>query len=494
VQAEVAGPAREKGAVMIRQLTIGKKLMTSFGTAFVLTLLLGYSSMTAIGSLASLLDAAVGKTAHKLDLAGRIRASVYSMRWSARGIVLSSALKDDEDHRKAIETFRKSAQEITAVLAELRPMLVTSEGREAADHIEGGLTSWKQFADEMIQLCEAGRLQEADQVRKTRQRPSAATIEAAADVILRLEQQLLAQSVRDGDAAVSGSRRLALLLVGLSLVVGVVVFLVVRQVGAGLRRLAADMAKGADQVASAAGQLSSASQSLAQGASEQAASLEETSASSEQINAMTRKSADSSREAAELAAQVDRRVGVANGQLELLDASMSHIKAGGEKVAKIVKVIEGIAFQTNILALNAAVESARAGEAGRGFAVVADEVRNLAQRSAEAARDTAVLIQESVTSSRDGHIKLEQVDEAVRSITGSVAQVKVLIEQVHIGSQEQSRGIHAIAKALTQIDQVTQMTAANAEQSASASEQLSAQSEMLRGVVDELTSMVGRGD
>ncbi|MGA3042537.1 MAG: methyl-accepting chemotaxis protein [Bryobacteraceae bacterium] len=155
------------------------------------------------------------------------------------------------------------------------------------------------------------------------------------------------------------------------------------------------------------------------------------------------------------------------------------------------KVIDEIAFQTNILALNAAVEAARAGEAGMGFAVVADEVRNLAQRCAQAAKDTAALIEESMAKSHDGMGKLDHVAEAIRSITESAAKVKTLVDEVNLGSQEQARGIEQIAKAIVQMEQVTQKNAANAEESASASEELSGQAETMKSVVGQLRALVG---
>ncbi len=155
-----------------------------------------------------------------------------------------------------------------------------------------------------------------------------------------------------------------------------------------------------------------------------------------------------------------------------------------------IKVIDEIAFQTTILALNAAVEAARAGEAGMGFAVVADEVRNLAQRSAQAARDTATLIEESISRSTSGKLKVDQVAESIRTITGEAEKAKTLADDVNVGSQEQLKGIEEIGKAIAQMEQTTQATAANAEQSAAASEQLKAQSETLNGIAVRMSEML----
>jgi methyl-accepting chemotaxis protein/methyl-accepting chemotaxis protein-1 (serine sensor receptor) len=169
---------------------------------------------------------------------------------------------------------------------------------------------------------------------------------------------------------------------------------------------------------------------------------------------------------------------------------MEEIQSSSRKISKIIKVIDEIAFQTNILALNAAVEAARAGEAGMGFAVVADEVRNLAQRCAGAARDTASLIEESIAKSTDGKSKVDLVTAAIRAVTAQAAEVKTLVQEVHLGSQEQARGIGQISTAITHMDELTQKTASTAEESASASEELNAQSEVLREAANRLTAMV----
>jgi methyl-accepting chemotaxis protein/methyl-accepting chemotaxis protein-1 (serine sensor receptor) len=189
-----------------------------------------------------------------------------------------------------------------------------------------------------------------------------------------------------------------------------------------------------------------------------------------------------------------RKFADANRSLDELVTAMGGIAASSDKISRIIKTIDEIAFQTNILALNAAVEAARAGEAGMGFAVVADEVRNLAQRCAQAARETAALIEESIASAGDGKAKVDRMADVIRGITEESARVATLVDQVSQDSQEQVRGIDQIGKAISQIEQVTQRAAASAEECASAAEELDAQSESLQESVARITAMVGGGD
>ena len=274
---------------------------------------------------------------------------------------------------------------------------------------------------------------------------------------------------------------------------GLLNFFIIVGVNKALKRAVTELSEGAEQVSSASGQVSGSSQSLAQGASEQAASLEETSASSEEMSSMTRKNAENSQQAAAVMHDVSRRVAEANRTLADMMTSMDEIGASSNKISKIIKVIDEIAFQTNILALNAAVEAARAGEAGMGFAVVAEEVRNLAQRSAQAAKDTASLIEDSILKSTEGSRKLGEVAGSIHAITEGAGKVRTLVDEVEASCKEQAQGIEQISKAVSRMDAVTQRTAANAEESASASEELNAQSQALMAVVEQLQALVGAG-
>ncbi len=263
-----------------------------------------------------------------------------------------------------------------------------------------------------------------------------------------------------------------------------------RQLGH-LTKVTTGLSDAVDEVNRAAGGISGVSQSLAQGSSEQAASLEETSASLEEMASMTRTNADNARQADALMGEAARVVETANSSMGQLATSMQEVSAASQETAKIIKTIDEIAFQTNLLALNAAVEAARAGEAGAGFAVVADEVRALAMRAAEAAKNTASLIEGTVAKVKDGSELMAKTAEVFSQVTDSTGKVKELVAEIAAASAEQSQGVDQINKAVNEMNQVTQQTAANAEESASASEELNAQSEQMRGYVTELTTIVG---
>jgi methyl-accepting chemotaxis protein len=278
----------------------------------------------------------------------------------------------------------------------------------------------------------------------------------------------------------------------IALGIGVVLsWLITTSITKPVKRIIEGLTQGSEQVSSAAGQVSAASQSLAEGSTEQAAGLEETSSSLEEMASMTKQNADNAQQANTLASEAQKAANNGTEAMQRMSSAIQDIQKSSDETAKIIKVIDEIAFQTNLLALNAAVEAARAGEAGKGFAVVAEEVRNLAMRSAEAAKNTSEMIEESVKNSKNGVDIAEEVGKVLEEIVQSVGKTTDLVSEIAAASQEQAQGIDQVNTAMAQMDKVTQQNAANAEESASASEELSAQAESMNDVVDDLVNLVG---
>ena len=298
----------------------------------------------------------------------------------------------------------------------------------------------------------------------------------------------------DFDAIVKGYHAVIKTMGGMILVIsipGVVLSMWFgRSIGRRIQTIIDELKVGAREVVEAADQVSSASRVLAEGANTQAASLEETSASLEEMSSMTRRNAEGAQKTNELARHARLSADTGVNDMVAMNQAMLGIQSASQQIAKIIKTIDEIAFQTNILALNAAVEAARAGEAGLGFAVVADEVRNLAQRSAQAAKETADKIQSAVSVTAQGVKLSAKVKASLDEIVTKVREVDQLASEAAAAAKEQDQGLQQLNTVVNELDKVTQANAASSEQSASAATELRAQAGSLSTVVGQLHQLV----
>jgi methyl-accepting chemotaxis protein len=387
---------------------------------------------------------------------------------------------------KFIEEANASFDVIFTKTAALRKITRLKANLDSLDRVEKAAGDYKKAMNSLL----ANWIAVAD-ISKRRQ--------LAADKVLAAAQNTsaagLEQTNRNADettTAMSSTSTIMLIGLGLAVVIGsVLAFFITRGITRTITRIAGALAASSQQTSAAAGQVSGSSQSLAQGASEQAAALEETTSALEEMASMTRKNADTAQQAASLSGEAQLSANKGNDAMNKMSTAINDIQKSASETAKIIKVIDEIAFQTNLLALNAAVEAARAGEAGKGFAVVAEEVRNLAMRSAEAAKNTASMIEESVNNSKNGVAIAVEVGKNLEEITTAATKVNALVGEIAAASREQAQGIDQVNVAVGQMDKVTQSNAASAEESAAASEELSSQAVQLTEMVGELVALVG---
>ena len=472
-------------------MTIGAKIWAACGALVTLNLLIGGAALYSIRGLNNSSRNITTEGLPRLDACDEIRAVAKDIRLKRLLHIASpDASMMAQAESDLVGLYRKFESKMHDYQATIR----TGEDRETFGRIQPLHERYMEIWNQVRPISAAGQKQEALRLFLSQGLPASVALERAIEALKVQTSEHGKVYAAASDAAAGAARAWTWSVLLLSVAIGGALgFSIARGINTVLKQTVAELADSADQATGSASQVSSYSQSLAQGSSEQAASIEETSATSEEINAMARRNSENSRSAADLVTRSQQKFIETNHTLQQMVVAMGEINAQSGKISKIIKVIDEIAFQTNILALNAAVEAARAGEAGMGFAVVADEVRNLAQRCAQAARDTAALIEESIAKSNDGKAKVDQVATAIREITEEEDSVKTLVDEVNLGSQEQARGIEQISKAIAQMEHVTQTTSASAEESAAAAEELSAQSGKLKDVVERLAAMVGGG-
>jgi len=499
-----------KGVNAMKNIKLGTKII---GMVAILLILMAISSVFGILKMGVIGDEIKGITEQDLPLTKTITEITTNQLeqaiWFERALRYGETIQKNQSAKAAFKTAEEEFHRLNKLVNE-----ELKEGEKIAEHardnaktaherkefeeidehlkfIEKKHAGYGDYVLEVFALLHKGKLHEAEEVAEEVEKKEE-------ELDHELEQFLKKVEKFTEDAAVKAEHdeNSALMLMSIISVFATVFGLVMaifttRSITKPLNRAINELSDGSEQVASASGQVSSSSQQLAEGASEQAASLEETSSSLEEMASMTKQNADNAQQADMLMNETKQTVGKANESMKAMGQSMGEISRSGEEIGKIIKSIDEIAFQTNLLALNAAVEAARAGEHGLGFAVVADEVRNLAQRSADAAKNTADLIEEMVKKIKEGSTLVTTTDEAFQEVVNSSAKVAELVGEISAASQEQTSGIDQINKAVAEMDKVVQVNAANAEESASASEELNAQAENMKTVVSSLVALVG---
>ncbi|MFB3825584.1 MAG: methyl-accepting chemotaxis protein [Bryobacteraceae bacterium] len=474
------------------------------------SLLLSATSLRVLSAIGRSMDATVVGAVEKAELVKAAESAFERLKTESVHQQLTYTIAEMNRHTNAafasacaachapaaleenMSRLQAAGREVREGTGRLRGLVTDGASRLALDVLDRKTAGWLEHAREYLALANGGRFSEAHDILKDRMLPLLAEAESAAESVSRGQRENLAESRRRLRERIAANQRAELALVAVNLLIAGALLWVVFRIAQLLKQAIAEMREAAGRVSESADRVSASSRSLAQGANEQAASIQETSASSGQINSMTQANAANSGEAAECMAQAAMRVGEANRSVEQMAGSMREITDSGHKIRRIIKVIDEIAFQTNILALNAAVEAARAGEAGMGFAVVAEEVRNLAQRCAQAAADTAGLIEESIARSQAGNTCLDEVAAAVRSITDSSGKARKLVENVNAASREQRLGMQEITKAIGQIGQVAQSTAQHAEAACAEGGRLAAQAQTIDLVAARIGALVSR--
>lgn len=469
--------------------TISRRIIAGFAMCVLITAGLGLFAMRQVVSL----------TTNISDLNDNVIPSLVVISDISDGfqdimVILNQI--DGETSAERIAQLEKKNGERNAVVEEClkkyEPLVVDEEDRRLFKEVRRTYEAFFAARNRAIELIKQNQTAEINQQMQSVVSPLYEKTEKAIDEHVEFNIKLgQTQAAKGKLTAKATDHWLKVFLLSALLLASFIAWTISSTTNRVLRGLAMNLDHGALQTAAAAKQVAVASQTLSSGASQQASSVEETSASLEEMTSMIRATSENAQKAKSLASDSRTFAEAGSKNMNEMIIAMAAIDSSSAEVAKIVKDIDEIAFQTNILALNAAVEAARAGEAGAGFAVVADEVRSLAQRSAAAAKETANKIEAAISNSRQGSLNSSKVAESLKQISEKVTSTDALVGDISTAAREQSQGIDQINSAIAQMEKVTQSNASSAEESASAAEELSAQAETLQDLVGELRRLVG---
>jgi len=470
--------------------TIPRRISLGFLLLVLLTLVIGAVSLWRIGGVNRQVVTLATNTVPSVLELGRITQFNARSGRAARRIL---QLEGDAQLQAAAETTYRDSRRSGDASCSLYGSSLTSDNEDIRlfNLATESRTQFYKKADTLIELVNAGKLEDAQQWLIKEVDPALEDCVDKFKASIDYNSELATKAANSANAIVTSSYWLIGTALTLAALAGLAVgWSIIQAVKRSLGMISDALEEGATQTASASGQVSSASHLLAEGCNEQGSSVAETSAALEEMSVMIRSTADNAVKAKAFANQA--RVAAQSGAETMVEmnTAMHAIEASSAEVAKIVKNIDEIAFQTNILALNAAVEAARAGEAGAGFAVVADEVRSLAQRSAAAAKETAEKIDAAIANSQRGSLSCGKVGESLDEIVQKVAAADALVAEISTAAREQSQGIQQVGTAMAQLDKVTQGNATNAQESASAAEELNSQARTLQEMVAYLRSLV----
>ena len=473
------------------EMNIATKMTLNTAGLLLAVVATSLASRYSLAKMGEELEKSTKRTAKSLAVAGNAKAAANGMRTGQRGILLNALQHDAQGIASTTTDYETRRDNTLALIRELRVLLDQGRGRELTVQLEKAAEEHATCFATIRQLCLDDKVAEAQALYKRRGVPAGTAMEKTATDLMQYVSAQMADSAAAGNRATGDAHTLSWIVLIAASILMVPAFRTQRGITKRLRQVAEQLREGSRQIATATGQLSATSQRLAQGCNDQVAALEETAASCEQIQASAGQNAQRSTTAADLTSGVQQRFAGAAASLDSMTKAMQRISASSDKISHIIRVIDEIAFQTNILALNAAVEAARAGEAGMGFAVVADEVRNLAQRSAQAAKDTAALIEESIDCSTDGQARVDDMAKAIHGVVDESQRVQNLVSEVSAASEEQRRGTKEVSKAMSNLQRITQSAAASAEETAATSEELSAQGVTMQDAAQRLAELVG---